>query len=234
MPIADGACMSHSRINLLSAAVFTLAIATPFSGAAPAASSATIPTALGSPELVESLQSVSHDSPREIPPIRRPVSLEGATVYAESADQVARVEWALGRFEQLGLKMPAVEVWYFADFSGCADPANPSRQRSGYLLIEHDKYTIYVCGPEFTLLHELAHVWDHSQLTDDLRDRFLAKRGLENWDGVEWARCGGEHLAYVLAWGLQDGNVRPSRTKPNDDDSLYEAFVLATGAAPLR
>jgi hypothetical protein len=162
------------------------------------------------------------------------VVIDGATIYAETVDQVARVARALGRFESLGLELPAIELWHFADFSGCADPDDPSRQRSGYMQHGADSYTIVVCGPEFALVHELAHVWDHSHLTNAERARFLAERGLDDWKGVEWSRCGGEHLADVLAWGLQDGNARPSRTKPNDDDSLHDAFVLATGAEPLR
>jgi hypothetical protein len=166
--------------------------------------------------------------------MRAPVVVDGATVYAETADRVTRVARALGRFESLGLGLPEVEVWYFRNFSVCADPDDPARQRPGYMQHAADKYTIFVCGPEFALLHELAHVWDHFQLTNAERARFLAERGLDDWKGVEWSSCGGEHLADVLAWGLQDGDVRPTRTKPNDDDSLHDAFVLATGAEPLR
>ncbi len=226
--------MSLSRTTFLSTAVVVLAVVAPFSGIASTASTTAFAAELGSPEAVESLQTLSHEAPRETPPNRTPLAIDGAIVYAETVDQVARVARALGRFEQLGLELPAVEVWYFADYAGCADPRNPSRQRPGYLEIGADKYTIFMCGVEFTLLHELAHVWDHSQLTDGERDLFMAKRDLDNWGGVEWSRCGGEHLADVLAWGIQNGNVRPSRTMPNDDASLHEAFVLATGAQPLR
>lgn len=221
----------------MSIAVITLAAAAPLSGVASTASATASATELGSPEAVESLQILSHEAARETPAnrapvMRRPVVVDGATIDAETADQVALAVRALGRFESLGLELPEVEVRLFSDFSGCADPANPSRERS-YLLIENGEYTIFMCGPEFALLHELAHVWDHSQLTDAERARFLAKRGLEHWAGVEWARAGGEHLADVLAWGLQASNARPSRTKPNDDDSLREAFEVATGAQPL-
>jgi hypothetical protein len=215
--------------------VVTLAVAAPFSGAASTASSATaFAAALGSPEAVESLQTLSHEAPREIPSTHRRFVTEGATVYAETAAQVARVDWTLGRFAQAGLELPEVDVWYFADFSGCADPDDVSKQRSGYLILGEDKYTIYMCGVEFTLLHELAHVWDVSTLTEDLRRSFLAERDADAWSGVEWSRAGGEHPADVLAWGPQDGNVRPSRTMPNDNTSLYEAFELATGVRPLR
>lgn len=232
--------MSPSRTTLMFIAVVTFAVGAPFSGAA-ATLSATAPvTESGPPEAVESLQVLSHEAARETPTTARetpttraPVAIDGATVYAESADQVARVARALNRFDWLGLELPDVEVRYYSDFSGCADREEPARQRPGYLILGEAKYTIFMCGVEFTLLHELAHVWDHSHLTDDERDRFMAERDADEWSGVERARAGGEHLADVVAWGLQDGNARPSNSKPNDDASLREAFRLVTGRRPL-
>ncbi len=226
--------MSHTRPTFLSIVVATMVFAVPFSGVAAPASPPPLAAGSGSPEAVESLQTLSHEAARETPTSRRPIALDGATVYAESADQVALVAWALGRFERAGLELPPFELWYFADYAGCADPDDPSKQRAGYMAYGADSYTIFICGVEFTLLHELAHVWDVANLTDAERNRFLTERDLDEWSGVEWSQAGGEHLADVLAWGLQNGNVRPSRTKPNDDTSLRKAFELATGTAPLR
>ena len=42
------------------------------------------------------------------------------------------------------------------------------------------------------------------------------------WSGVEWRVAGGEHAADVIAWALLNGEVRPSRTLPNDDASLAQ------------
>jgi len=223
----------------MSLAVITLATAAPFSRVASTAAATAPATELGSPEAVESLQTLSHEAARETPAnrapvMRSPVVVDNATVHAETADQVDLVVWALGSFERLGLVLPEFEVWLFTDYADCADPDDPARQRPGYMQHGAGKYTIFICGAEFTLLHELAHLWDHSHLTEPERARFLELRGLEHWKGVESARCGGEHLADVLAWGLQRGNARPSFIKPNDDDSLHDAFVLATGAEPPR
>ena len=138
MGLADGAGMSPSRTTLMSIAVITLAVAAPFSGTDSIASATAPATELGSPEAVESLQTLSHEAAREIPANRAPVTrppvvVDGATAYAETADQIARVARALGRFESHSLELPAVEVWLFAGYSGCADPDDPSRQRPGYM-----------------------------------------------------------------------------------------------------
>ena len=37
--------------------------------------------------------------------------------------------------------------------------------------------------------------------------------------------------AVVVAWGLSGGDVRPSRSFPNDDTSLVQAFDLALSMA---
>ena len=154
-----------------------------------------------------------------------------ATVYAENYDQVANVEFALSRFAEMGLELDEFEVRYFSDAEECA--SDTGRARAGYLAFGNGRYVVYNCGTVFTLLHEMAHVYDVQSLDEATRQAFLAERGLVSWTHDEWAHAGGEHLADVLAWGLQDGNVRPSRTTPNDDESLYKAFVVATGSDPL-
>lgn len=163
--------------------------------------------------------------------VKLAVRVGSATVYAENYDQVANVEFALSRFAELGLELAEFEVRYFADADKCA--SDSGRDRAGYLTYGNGEYVVYNCGTVFTLLHEIAHVYDVQSLDDATRQEFLAERGLESWTHDEWAHAGGEHLADVLAWGLQDGNVRPSRTTPNDDESLLEAFVVATGSDPL-
>ena len=159
--------------------------------------------------------------------------LDGSTVYAETSDQVEAVAWALGRFAAAGLALPNVEVRYHSDYSGCASTDGDAGTRAGYLAYGGGNFVVYLCGTRFTLLHELAHVWDVSALTDEVRAEFLVLRDADAWSHDTWARAGGEHLADVVAWGLQEDNVRPSRTKPNDDASLYEAYVAATGSEPL-
>ncbi len=150
----------------------------------------------------------------------------GVVVFADTEAQVADVRFAVARFAEYGLELTEVEVRYFSDGDRCTSA--DGRTRAGYLAFGNGSYVVYNCGTVFTLLHELAHVWDVQSLDDETREAFLAARGLDSWTHEEWAHAGGEHFADVLAWGLQDGNVRPSRTTPNDDESLSQAFEIAT------
>jgi hypothetical protein len=92
---------------------------------------------------------------------------------------------------------------------------------------------VYSCGTRFTLLHELGHVFAYEHLTDEDRAAFVATRKADAWRADQWSRSGSEHAADIIAWGLHPEHVRPSRTLPNDDASLTEAFVLLTGTPPL-
>lgn len=151
-------------------------------------------------------------------------------VFAQTEDQVAQVERALDVYASAGLDLPHIEFWMHDTTAGCV--ADDGGLRAGYLLGGRGVWTIFMCGSDFTLLHELGHVWDNHVMTDDKRAEFLTLRKADAWSGVEWSRAGGEHLADVLAWGLSGGEVRPSRTLPNDDASLAQAFETATGSTP--
>ena len=159
--------------------------------------------------------------------------VDGATVYAQTLGQIATVERALGLLRTAGMALPHAEVWMHPDDNGCT--AGNGDLRAGVLMIRNGHYVIHLCGNLFTLLHELAHAWDRHTVTDSQRAAFLALRELDAWSTSpdDWANAGGEHLADVVAWGLHPDHVRPSRTKPNDDASLHQAYVAATGREPL-
>lgn len=151
------------------------------------------------------------------------------------------VEWALDRFGLAGLELPDLQVEF--ETAGC-------RSRGLY---NRNTQTIQVCdGRKMTLLHELAHAWDHFATFD--RDDFLALRGLEFYFGPPDTRAadqGVEHIAEIIAWGLMDENtavpcpVYPSQPVaeyqpqlpglPNSGiEELHEAFVHLAGIDPLH
>ena len=156
--------------------------------------------------------------------------IDGAVVYAATAALVDDVRWALDRFHRAGLSLPTVEVWIHADPSGCRGP--DGTEHAGYYARRNGTHVIFSCGSRFTVLHELAHVWDHTSLTDEVRAAFLTERGLTQWH-TTWSRSGAEHLANVIAWGLDEAHTRPMSTRPADDASLLAAYRIATGADPL-
>ncbi|MFQ5555044.1 MAG: hypothetical protein ACE5GC_06710 [Acidimicrobiia bacterium] len=217
--------MTYARIALAILALLPIT--------APATESGAETTGTGSPETIAVASSaIEVHQPRETPDRHDPwaadypatTTVEGHLVYAESHRQVELVETALSRFSEAGLALPRIEFWMHDTTAGCV--SNDGGLRAGYL-INRNGWTIFQCGTEFTLLHELAHVWDNHELADDERDAFLSVRKADAWSGVKWNRAGGEHLADVVAWGLTGGAVRPSRTLPNDDASLAAAYELA-------
>lgn len=156
-------------------------------------------------------------------------------------EERAMVEWALDRFELAGLELPDLRVEFKT--AGC--------QSRG--LYNRNTQAIQVCdGRNMTLLHELAHAWDHFATFD--RDGFLALRGLEFYfgpSGTQAADQGVEHIAEIVAWGLMDVNMAvpgpayPSQPVaeyeprlpglPNSEiEELHEAFLYLTGMAPLH
>ena len=156
-------------------------------------------------------------------------------------EERAMVEWALGRFEWAGLDLPDLRVEFKT--AGC--------QSRG--LYNRNTQTIQICdGRKMTLLHELAHAWDHFATLD--RDGFLALRELEFYfgpSGTQAADQGVEHIAEIVAWGLMDENTAvpgpayPSQPVaeyvpqlpglPNSGiEELHEAFGYLTGIDPLH
>ena len=156
-------------------------------------------------------------------------------------EERAMVEWALGRFELAGLELPDLRVEFKT--VGC--------QSRG--LYNRNTQTIQICdGRKMTLLHELAHAWDHFASPD--RDGFLELRELEFYfgpPGTAAADQGVEHIAEIMAWGLMDENTavpgpaypaqpvaeyRPQLPNlPNSGIAkLHEAFVYLAGIDPLH
>lgn len=157
-----------------------------------------------------------------------------------SPEEREMVDWALARFEAAGLQLPDLSIEFKA--AGCRSRGQYSRKTQ----------TIHICdGRKMTLLHELAHAWDH--FAHFQRETFLDLRGLDTYFGdpdTPAAEMGVEHVAEILAWGLMDENpavpapAYPSQPfkeyeprlpgLPNSEhDELCEAFMFLTQVNPL-
>jgi hypothetical protein len=159
------------------------------------------------------------------------VHLDGATVYAENQAQLETVEWSLRRYADHGLELPHVTV-EMRSIGKCPTP--DGRQLSGSLAIVDGEYRITVCGERRTLLHELGHVWDKHNLTDEIRDRFMELRGVGSWRHDAWHLAGGEHAAETMTWALDSMFLPPSRIPNRSTAALAAGFELLTGmAAPV-
>ncbi len=187
---------------------------------------------------VSNLTALSHTNP-EVPQLHDPtradypvkVELEGATVYAQNNRRVDDVQWALSRYVEAGIELPFVQIWMHGTRSGCA--GSELKARSGFATWRDGTAIVFVCNSNYTLLHELGHVFDRHALSDADRERFMALRGVGEWQAGAWLEQGQEHLADVLAWGLGETATRYGRTQPNDEASIAAAFIAATGVEPL-
>lgn len=130
------------------------------------------------------------------------------------------VEDAHELLRRAGLELPALVVT--VDRSGAA-----CRGHDGLYRSDGSAHRIGVCTvTEIVVLHELAHAWDHTTLSDADRDRFLAHTGLESWSDpdIEWKRRGTERSANTVAIALGSGGIGCS-------GSLAEAYEVLTGSS---
>ncbi|KAA3637869.1 MAG: hypothetical protein DWP92_07145 [Armatimonadetes bacterium] len=154
------------------------------------------------------------------------------TIEASDPSQTEMAERAVDRFAQAGLKLPPLRIVFPGrDLSLCG-----GAQGRAYLSAE--PVEVRMCwNSEFTLLHELAHVWEAFNMAASRHEPFMNMReGVASWAGlgVAWESRGREHAANVIGWGLLEDPHPISRTYPNDIASMIEAFTFLTGRAPLH
>lgn len=182
----------------------------------------------------------SHDDTPPAPTASATAPLPAPATTPERLSAVERdaVRWAVGRFESADLELPAVAISFSADSDDCNGEQGVYRRRSG-------AHSIVVCVPDRdgaaidhrrrrTLLHELAHAWDHTNLTDADRRHLQQHLGADDWYAADrqWEERPVEQLAETLTWGLFDQPRRPLLIdRPCDD--VHADFRAVTGQRPL-
>jgi hypothetical protein len=227
---ADGAAMQLLRHSLL---VTTLVLAVPTDSLRP---SKLEPMGDVAPPSAQPATSTPHDLrplPAAVPDRETPKSKPALTTVEREV-----LEWAFGRFEAAGLDLPDVTIQFTADDTECNGEQGIYRRRDG-------EHSVTVCVPDQqgaaiehrrrrTLLHELAHAWDHANLTDDDRNRILPILGSVDWyaTDISWEHRGVERLAETLVWGLLDQTRRPLKIDASCNET-HENFRSITGKHPL-
>jgi hypothetical protein len=161
------------------------------------------------------------------------------SIVSGSTTQIEDAQWALSRFRAAGIELPSLQIMFHDDYQACGN-------REGVLRIAGERAEIHECESDRSrsrrsLLHELAHAWDHMAggITQERRARFLETRNLSSWDpdGLPWQERGEEQAAEIIAWGLMlDAAPIPTRVGnhgPQDESLLAAAFETLTGDAPL-
>lgn len=214
--------MSYLRTTKALALAILLAIST----AAPSPRSATTSRGLaGNPPL--QIRASSHDPILQAPDFSAHTATIGtATIYADTDEQLELAHSALQAMENANLSLPTVEIHLYSDRAECSGDGT----LSGYHTISNGRHEVHSCGGSFTLLHELGHVWDDHQLDDETRQRILDHQQLDTWHDEQWGRSGSEHLASIIAWGLE--GTHPTLIGYYTREHLAEAYVIATGGNP--
>ena len=167
-----------------------------------------------------------------------------ADAHSFTEEQQQLVDFAYERFVLAGLELPTVTIVFPTDQDQC--------HGYGGVYVPSER-TVRICRPsQTTMVHELAHAWAETTLTDGDRQAFLHLRGLDSWtDADRWDQRGAEHAAEIISWALMDRNIsiRWIETTPDgttDDttrlfklphsspDELAVAFQHLTGGQPTN
>lgn len=143
-------------------------------------------------------------------------------------DQQDWLDSSVQLFADNGLALPNLEVFFFDDRSGCGGHEGTYRPGT-------EPAQIRICSEKpFVLPHELAHVWEDSQVSDETRALYMIERELETWNdhGYEWNKRGVEDAAFVVQQNLTMTKVRTSSRTWQERISAYE--LLTGQTSPLR
>jgi hypothetical protein len=149
-------------------------------------------------------------------------------LFGATAAQVELSGWAVNRYEIARLHAPAVEIHFHDDVSACGGYWGWAQGgRIDFCTSDVD------AKARRAILHEMGHIWLDEHLTPSVRERFIALRGLSDWNAASdpWRLRAYEQGAEVLAWGVGERIVTPS-IPDNGPVQLASAFRLLTGAAP--
>lgn len=170
------------------------------------------------------------ESPAPVAAEPRDQSPAVITVVGDTPELEAEGWEAIRRLAEAGFDLPAVDLQVYGTTEPCRAPDGTGRV--GVTIIYPDRYEVLSCGTMATLMHELAHVWEHHVLDDATRQALLDLRGLDSWSHETWSQAGGEHLAAVVSWGM--AGTRQPMISPADDTSMAIAYELVTGtSAPI-
>lgn len=203
------------------------------------------PVAISSVDSQGGSQDVGDDGSRLLERFQRPPVVSSARSVSRSANAATAltieeqelVNWAFARFAQVGMELPPVAISFHDDTDACGGARGRFRG-SG------DDRTVIVCvldagtfatrlERQRTLVHELAHAWDHANLDDDTRRHLLPIVDAHDWfaSDADWDARGIERFAETIVWGLYDQLRRPVLIDASCGE-LHADFLVITGTSP--
>jgi hypothetical protein len=180
---------------------------------------------------------------------RRTGTLSAAGVRVEiwngTSELESLVRWALDRFRAAGLEPPepASVTFVPASHDACSGAPAVSHGQSLTeitLCFGVDEACPAPDCPPYSLrsrrlvLHELAHTWLQTRLTEQQRSRYGEVVGLRWWAPDEpRERRAVERAAETITWGLVGEHLQSSELHDVPDAAVAEEFRLLTGREPL-
>lgn len=156
--------------------------------------------------------------------ILTPLQATGQPTGSDGSDwdqpQNQLVDFALERFAKAGLQLPSeLEIDFPTEEAKCFGYGG---------VYMPDQIEVRICRPsDTTIVHELAHAWIETTLTESERQAFLELRGLDTWTGgTEWDKRGAEQAGEILTWGLMDRDITVRWLVPGPNDTSVETFRL--------
>ena len=147
-------------------------------------------------------------------------------IYGADPEFTSIIESAIDRFNGVGLTLPELRIYFHSDPSGCPGAC-------AVFNLDGSGTRVDLCTQvTYTLLHELAHAWEHHTMSDTTRQAYLEHTGLATWadPDADWADRGIESAATTIAWGLLDIPI----TNPAAFVDELGRFELLTGIASPR
>ena len=160
-----------------------------------------------------------------LPAIETDDIIDGVRIVADNDDLVVFVTNALQKFAHAGYPIDNTEIRYD---EGACDGA------VGYHTVDEGHHLVVMClQAEWTILHELGHVWSDQYMDEQDEAEWLERRGLDSWSEGDWDQQGTEHLAETVAFGLLDTAHTPRRVAGGYDKHVDD-FEWLFGMEPLH
>lgn len=151
-----------------------------------------------------------------------------------ASDERELVAWASARFALVGLDVPDVDIRFHDDTTVCGGDhgryqSAGDRRRIDVCVADTGSFASHL-HRQRTLVHELAHAWDHANLDDAGRTELLDLLGVSAWyaPDAEWDQRGVERFAETITWALYDQLRRPVLVDLSCRD-LHVVFHATTG-----
>lgn len=160
-----------------------------------------------------------------LPEVEATEIIDGVRIVADTAARIDMATAAVEKFSSAGWVLTNTEIRWSDD--ACDGAVAFHAEERGH-------HVIVMCSDsEWTMLHELGHVWSALYLDEEGEAEWLNRRGLDSWHDGPYHDRGTEQAAQVIAFGLFDSTHIPSMSN-NNYATLVDDFEWLFDIAPVH